>query len=90
MFKVMRDSPSVPEVLSHEAKDFLRCCFQRNPAERPSASMLLEHRWLKNSQQLDVPSSTQLINGIKLMVNCQCHSLFFSILFFLSFSIFIF
>ncbi|KAJ6736669.1 MAP KINASE KINASE KINASE SSK2-RELATED-RELATED [Salix viminalis] len=66
MFKVMRDSPSIPEVLSPEGKDFLHCCFQRNPAERPSATMLLEHRWLKNSQQLDVSSTIQSINVIKL------------------------
>lgn len=66
MFKVMRDSPSIPEVLSPEGKDFLRFCFRRNPAERPSATMLLEHRWLKNSQQLDVSSTIQSISGIKL------------------------
>ncbi|XP_061972988.1 mitogen-activated protein kinase kinase kinase 5-like isoform X2 [Populus nigra] len=66
MFKVMRDSPSIPEVLSPAGKDFLRCCFRRNPAERPSATMLLEHRWFKNSQQLDVSSTIQSISGIKL------------------------
>lgn len=74
MFKVMRDSPSIPGVLSPEGKDFLHCCFQRNPAERPSATMLLEHRWLKNSQQLDVSSTIQSINVIKLTVSYQCHS----------------
>lgn len=74
MFKVMRDSPSIPEVLSPEGKDFLRCCFRRNPAERPSATMLLEHRWFKNSQQLDVSSTIQSISGIKLTVSYQCHS----------------
>ncbi|EEF40007.1 mitogen-activated protein kinase kinase kinase 5 isoform X2 [Ricinus communis] len=67
MFKVLRDIPPIPETLSPEGKDFLHCCFQRNPADRPSASMLLEHRWLRNSQQLDFPSSTRSINGIKLM-----------------------
>ncbi|GMJ08738.1 mitogen-activated protein kinase kinase kinase 5 [Hibiscus trionum] len=49
MFKVMRDTPPTPETLSPEGKDFLRCCFQRNPAERPSASMLLEHRFIKGA-----------------------------------------
>ncbi|PPS11240.1 hypothetical protein GOBAR_AA09402 [Gossypium barbadense] len=47
MFKVLRDTPPTPETLSPEGKDFLRCCFQRNPADRPSASMLLEHRFIK-------------------------------------------
>ncbi|KAK7367509.1 hypothetical protein VNO80_09521 [Phaseolus coccineus] len=48
MFKVMRDTPPIPETLSAEGKDFLRLCFIRNPAERPSASMLLDHIFLKN------------------------------------------
>ncbi|KAL5754852.1 hypothetical protein ACOSP7_023072 [Xanthoceras sorbifolium] len=66
MFKVMRDTPSIPESLSAEGKDFLRCCFRRNPAERPTASMLLEHRFLKNTQQPDVPSWTLSFSTIKL------------------------
>ncbi|KAE8662858.1 Mitogen-activated protein kinase kinase kinase YODA [Hibiscus syriacus] len=52
MFKVMRDTPPTPKTLSPEGKDFLRCCFQRNPAERPSASMLLEHQFIKGSNGL--------------------------------------
>lgn len=63
MFKVMRDSPTIPETLSSDGKDFLRCCFKRNPAERPTAAVLLEHRFLKNTQQPEVSSSTQLYNG---------------------------
>lgn len=63
MFKVMKDAPPIPETLSPEGKDFLCCCFQRNPAERPTAAMLLEHRFLKNSQQQDVPPGTQASNG---------------------------
>lgn len=69
MFKVMRDTPPIPETLSLEGKDFLRCCFKRNPAERSTASALLEHRFLKNSQQPDVSSSMQPYNGTNLMVN---------------------
>ncbi|KAF5738202.1 Mitogen-activated protein kinase kinase kinase 5 isoform 2 [Tripterygium wilfordii] len=63
MFKVMKDTPAIPENLSPEGKDFLHCCFRRNPAERPTASMLLEHRFLK-SLNLDV---TESLNGMKLM-----------------------
>ncbi|XP_024007062.1 mitogen-activated protein kinase kinase kinase 5 isoform X2 [Eutrema salsugineum] len=72
MFKVMRDSPPVPESMSPEGKDFLRLCFQRNPAERPTASMLLEHRFLKNSPQptsprnSDVSNCSQLFNGMNI------------------------
>ncbi|KAI8019227.1 Mitogen-activated protein kinase kinase kinase 5 [Camellia lanceoleosa] len=71
MFKVLRDIPPIPETLSSEGKDFLRRCFRRNPAERPSASMLLEHPFLKNSQQLDVPTCTQALNGMKLMAKVR-------------------
>ncbi|XP_054825093.1 mitogen-activated protein kinase kinase kinase 5 [Prosopis cineraria] len=67
MFKVMREAPPIPETLSLEGKDFLRCCFKRNPAERSTASALLEHRFLKNAQQPDVTYSMQSHNGINLM-----------------------
>ncbi|KVI02667.1 Protein kinase, catalytic domain-containing protein [Cynara cardunculus var. scolymus] len=51
------ETPPIPETMSSDGKDFLRCCFVRNPAERPTANMLLEHRFLKNSSQLDFPAS---------------------------------
>ncbi|XP_010550376.1 PREDICTED: mitogen-activated protein kinase kinase kinase YODA isoform X2 [Tarenaya hassleriana] len=73
LFKVMKDSPPVPETLSQEGKDFLRLCFRRNPAERPTAAKLLEHCFLKNSQpptspppSTDVTTFSQLFNGMKL------------------------
>ncbi|XP_056173200.1 mitogen-activated protein kinase kinase kinase 5-like [Syzygium oleosum] len=47
IFKVMRSSPPIPETLSAEGKDFLHCCFRRQPAGRPSAAMLLEHALLR-------------------------------------------
>ncbi|KAG2719861.1 hypothetical protein I3760_02G011000 [Carya illinoinensis] len=67
MFKILRDPPTVPETLSSEGKDFLRCCFQRNPADRPSAAMLLEHQFVKNSQQLDVSYCNTAFNGKNFM-----------------------
>ncbi|KAJ8544879.1 hypothetical protein K7X08_017462 [Anisodus acutangulus] len=66
MFKVLKETPPIPETLSPEGKDFLHCCFRRNPAERPSASMLLEHRFVRISHQPEVPSFVQQLNGIKL------------------------
>lgn len=47
IFKVMRSAPPFPETLSAEGKDFLQCCFRRQPAKRPSAAMLLEHAFLQ-------------------------------------------
>ncbi|XAR73957.1 Mitogen-activated protein kinase kinase kinase [Bertholletia excelsa] len=69
MYKVLKETPPIPETLSTEGKDLLRCCFHRDPADRPTASELLEHRFFKNSQQLDVPSCTRALNGMKLMDN---------------------
>ncbi|XP_060173439.1 mitogen-activated protein kinase kinase kinase 5-like isoform X1 [Lycium barbarum] len=49
MFSALNKSPPVPETLSSEGKDFLRCCFQRKPEDRPTALMLLEHPFLSNA-----------------------------------------
>ncbi|KAI7746317.1 hypothetical protein M8C21_014133 [Ambrosia artemisiifolia] len=51
MFKVMKETPPIPETMSPDGKDFLRCCFIRNPAERPTAIMLLEHKFLRVQNQ---------------------------------------
>ncbi|GMJ07975.1 mitogen-activated protein kinase kinase kinase 5 [Hibiscus trionum] len=67
MFKVMRDTPPIPETLSPDGKDFLRCCFKRNPAERPSASVLLEHRFVKSPLQSGASSRAPSCNGTKVM-----------------------
>ncbi|KAL3526752.1 hypothetical protein ACH5RR_011408 [Cinchona calisaya] len=66
MFKVLKETPPIPENLSAEGKDFLHCCFLRNPAERPPASMLLEHRFVRNSHPPDVLSCTVSLSGLKL------------------------
>lgn len=55
MFKVLHRSPPIPESLSPEGKDFLQCCFQRNPAERPSAIVLLDHPFVRNWNDQNVP-----------------------------------
>ncbi|PWA88516.1 phosphorylase kinase, gamma catalytic subunit [Artemisia annua] len=68
MFKVMKETPPIPETMSPDGKDFLRCCFVRNPAERPTASMLLTHRFLSNLTHQDVSASTNLINRMTLLV----------------------
>ncbi|CAN6309211.1 unnamed protein product [Urochloa humidicola] len=58
MFKVLRTDPPIPENLSPEGKDFLRCCFKRNPAERPTAIKLLEHPFIQNSNHYNQHGST--------------------------------
>ncbi|KAL7245108.1 hypothetical protein ACSBR2_000444 [Camellia fascicularis] len=67
MFSVLNKSPPIPETLSLEGKDFLRLCFQRNPADRPSAARLLEHSFLQSSHDQDVLGCTRELFGMKLM-----------------------
>ncbi|CAL0319020.1 unnamed protein product [Lupinus luteus] len=59
MFKVLHKSPDIPETLSSEGQDFLRQCFRRNPAERPSATMLLTHAFVQNLHDQDVLAHSQ-------------------------------
>lgn len=49
MFKVLHGSPNIPDTLSTEGKNFLKLCFCKNPAHRPSATKLLEHPFVTNS-----------------------------------------
>lgn len=57
MFKVLKnESPPLPANLSAEGKDFLQLCFRRNPSDRPSASVLLEHRFVRNVSQIQETS----------------------------------
>jgi serine/threonine protein kinase len=68
MFKVLNKSPPIPETLSSEGKDFLHLCFQRNPAERPSAAMLLEHPFVQNiSSDQHVSVCTPEVSTINLV-----------------------
>nr|XP_023916503.1 mitogen-activated protein kinase kinase kinase 5-like [Quercus suber]POF25572.1 mitogen-activated protein kinase kinase kinase 5 [Quercus suber] len=46
-------TPPIPETLSPVGKEFLSLCLKINPADRPSAASLLEHPFVKNSEQLD-------------------------------------
>ncbi|KAF8023767.1 hypothetical protein BT93_F1073 [Corymbia citriodora subsp. variegata] len=47
IFKVMLSSLAIPKTLYAEGKDFLQCCFRRQPAKRPSPAMLREHAFLQ-------------------------------------------
>lgn len=48
MFKVLQESPPIPETLSSVGKDFLQQCLQSDPADRPSAATLLKHAFVQN------------------------------------------
>lgn len=40
-------TPTVPDELSEDVKDFIQRCLKRDPNERPSAEELLEHKLIK-------------------------------------------
>ncbi|RRT44460.1 hypothetical protein B296_00041130 [Ensete ventricosum] len=69
MFKVLHKNPTIPESLSNDAKDFLQCCFRRNPAERPTANMLLEHPFVQLSDHCNGHGSLQAFAGINIIDN---------------------
>lgn len=48
MFKVgMGGTPPIPEKLSEEGQDFLSLCFVHDSVERASASVLIDHAFVK-------------------------------------------
>ncbi|KAI4351699.1 hypothetical protein L6164_006033 [Bauhinia variegata] len=57
MFKIgnSKELPAIPGHLSKEGKDFIRKCLQRNPQDRPSASELLNHPFVKCATPLERP-----------------------------------
>ena len=71
MFKILYRDPPMPETLSAEGKDFLRRCFLRNPAERPSAMALLEHPFVCKSSDLTVSASTEAPPAVNLTVSIK-------------------
>ena len=77
MFKVLNRTPPIPETLSSEGKDFLHCCFRRNPAERSTAMKLLEHPFVRNSYDQNVAVSMQSFSAIYLTVSMKYWSLVF-------------
>ncbi|PIN19123.1 MEKK [Handroanthus impetiginosus] len=67
LFKVLKETPPIPETLSADGKDFLQCCFRRNPADRPTASKLLDHPFVNYLQQPD--ACTQSFKAVRLTDN---------------------
>lgn len=57
MFKIgnSKELPAIPDHLSAEGRDFVLQCLQRNPLNRPTASQLLEHPFVKNAAPLERP-----------------------------------
>lgn len=59
MFRIVEDNyPPLPDKISDEMHSFLLCCFQKNPDDRPTATQLKEHIWLRTHQRRMKKSST--------------------------------
>ncbi|KAK4775269.1 hypothetical protein SAY86_010204 [Trapa natans] len=63
IFKIgnSKDMPEIPDLLSNEAKSFIRLCLQREPSARPTASQLLEHPFIR--EQTTTSISDMIINN---------------------------
>lgn len=47
------DHPPIPGSFDDPLVAFLKECFHKDPAQRPSAEKLLRHEWLKQYLRLD-------------------------------------
>lgn len=48
LFNIVEDRhPPLPEKMSDDLRSFLKVCFKKDPRQRPTASDLLDHKWLK-------------------------------------------
>lgn len=80
MFKIgnSKELPTIPDHLSEDGKDFVRLCLQRNPLNRPPATQLLQHPFVKNAvlersilTALPSEAPPAVINAVRSLV---CHS----------------
>lgn len=71
MFKVLHKTPPIPDSLSSEGRDFLQKCFRRNPAERPTAAVLLEHPFIRNASYYNAHGAiSPTISAMKISSVC--------------------
>lgn len=72
MFKIgnCKELPVIPDHLSEDGKNFVKLCLHRNPVNRPTASQLLEHPFVRNAAPLERPIlSAQPSEGSPVVMN---------------------
>ncbi|CAO3650644.1 unnamed protein product [Cunninghamella blakesleeana] len=73
MFRIVEDEyPPLPDNITDEMRDFLLCCFQKNPDDRPTANILKEHPWLKLYPQANNNNSLKSANS-KMSIASSSH-----------------
>lgn len=82
MFHIVEDEyPPFPENISQEMKDFLTCCFQKDPNNRKSSLELQNHQWIimnhqqKQQQQKKRDSSASFSTRYSMTPSMKYHSL---------------
>ncbi|KAI9275390.1 kinase-like domain-containing protein [Sporodiniella umbellata] len=61
MFHIVEDEfPPLPDNISEDMCQFLKCCFQKDPIKRPSSSDLQKHDWLVKSLEKKQSSKTNV------------------------------
>ncbi|KAI8138852.1 kinase-like domain-containing protein [Fennellomyces sp. T-0311] len=65
MFRIVEDNyPPLPGNISQDMHSFLLCCFQKNPEERPTATQLKEHTWIRTNQRRMKKNNQSSTHGI--------------------------
>eukprot|EP01026_Neomeris_dumetosa_P073868 TRINITY_DN7643_c0_g4_i1.p1 TRINITY_DN7643_c0_g4~~TRINITY_DN7643_c0_g4_i1.p1 ORF type:complete len:1149 (-),score=144.29 TRINITY_DN7643_c0_g4_i1:557-3538(-) len=67
LYRIVQDDyPTLPRGISLELRDFLLKCFQKDPQNRPSAQILLQHKWMRsNIESSTIKSSWNRTTSIK-------------------------
>ncbi|KAI7850692.1 kinase-like domain-containing protein [Circinella umbellata] len=65
MFRIVEDNyPPLPSNISQDMHSFLLCCFQKDPKERPTATQLKEHSWIRANQRRLKKNNQSSTHGI--------------------------
>lgn len=77
LFKIGKgEPPAVPDTLSVDARDFINHCLQVDPSARPTATLLLEHPFVKRTLPSSSGSASPLHLGRRLwnlVVSSKCY-----------------
>lgn len=53
---IENDTPPYPPNISDDLREFLNCCFRKEPSQRSSIKQLLQHKWIQSNQKPTRPA----------------------------------
>ena len=67
------------QAVSETAKEFIRCCLTVDPHKRPTAQLMLEHKWLSSVPDANAGTAPDLLPGVKRNFDARktCGSFYF-------------